>query len=62
MAVVPNLNVKPSSRFNLTYQDNLVVPLTPTYISTRTNGTNFTIKGTPNCEVYWQMFEPQPVV
>lgn len=60
-ATVNNLNVNANTRFNLTYQDNGTAPAVPVYISARVNGTSFTIVGTPNCQVYWQMFEPQPV-
>lgn len=68
-ATIPNLNVKGSSRFNLTIQDGGAVPTQSVYISSRINGASFTIS-TMNggegineaVEVYWQMFEPQPVV
>lgn len=64
-AVVSNLNVSASSRFNLTIQDGGAVPTGGIYISSRINGTSFTIKsmtGDAGVQVYWQMFEPQPVV
>lgn len=65
--VVPNVNVKPGSRFQLTIQDSGAVPTGFVYQSARVNGTSFTIKSSAGAadagvQVYWQMYEPQPVV
>jgi hypothetical protein len=66
--VVPNVNVKAGSRFQLTIQDGGTTPPTGfVYMAGRVNGTSFTIQSSAGAadagvQVYWQMFEPQPVV
>lgn len=61
-AVIPNTNVKATTRFVLTAQDGGAVPTGNIYQSARTNGIDFTIKSTAGIadagvQVYYQLYE-----